>query len=473
MKRARLIPVSALAVLAGTLALLVALHRSRAVTNGTVLEGPGGAGDQTSNKETALPRPHHGVIIGLTFSPDYRRIAYATGSRNEGLVVVDGVDGKLYDSVSDIAFSPDGKGVVYSAWMSGTQLIVVNGVAMNGRYPHFSPDGKRLAFQGTGGPHSVLAKGVECIQTPGFSAGFSPDSKRLAFVRERNGENLVVVDGVEGKAYSSVMDLIFSPDSKRVAYAGSRSEKWVVVVDGSETSQEGTTPPEHLAFSPDSRRLAYVGHRHRGDEMFVVVDGVEGMVHKGYRALDLVFSPNSKRLAYSMFVERNYPSVFTIYSVHSVVVDGTQGTEYEDVDGLVFSPDSEHTAYSAQHLVVGKTGKKMVVVDGVAGREYDDVGHPVFSPDGKRMAYAAALGGSRFVVVDGAEGTGYANVGKPYFSPDGKHVAYVAKRGENMFVVVDGVEGKAFDDFPTLPPEHPMDVRYTDAVLWHTYPPCF
>ena len=44
-----------------------------------------------------------------------------------------------------------------------------------------------------------------------------------------------------------------------------------------------------------------------------------------------------------------------------------------------------------------------VVVDGTEGSHYDSVWGLIFSPDGKRVAYLASLNKKYFVVVDGTK----------------------------------------------------------------------
>jgi len=70
---------------------------------------------------------------------------------------------------------------------------------------------------------------------------FSPSSQRLAYVASHDKQQLVVIDGQENKAYTSIVghSLRFSPDSQRVAYAVHHDEQSFVVVDGQECKSEG------------------------------------------------------------------------------------------------------------------------------------------------------------------------------------------------------------------------------------------
>ncbi len=153
----------------------------------------------------------------FVFSPDSTRLAYEAEEGDKKFVVVDGKEGKRYDSIS---------------------------------YPIFSPDGAHVAYR-------------------------AEKSRKLW----RRGWACVVVDGKEGKRYDGIwLSPIFSPDSTRLAY---KAEKWFfgkgfkksVVVDGEEGKRYDSTCPFPI-FSPDSTRMAYVAEE--GDKEFVVVDGEEG-----------------------------------------------------------------------------------------------------------------------------------------------------------------------------------------------------
>jgi hypothetical protein len=66
-----------------------------------------------------------------------------------------------------------------------------------------------------------------------------------------------------------------------------------------------------------------------------------------------------------------------------VVVDKKEGKAYDGIlpDSLVFSPDSEHTAYA-----VKADDKQFVVVDGLEGKHYD----AIFTFGGGRIIFNTA-----------------------------------------------------------------------------------
>jgi hypothetical protein len=156
-------------------------------------------------------------------SPNLERVIYYVTAGDKEFVVVDGVEGKMYDKV----------------WA----------------YVNFF--------------------------------GFSPDSHRVAYVAESGGMQFAVVDGVEGKRYDRVTDLMFSPDSQRVAYAAKVGEKAVVVVNGVEGRQydailfpegalghfpaSGGFQSKILFYSPNSLRYLAV----RGNGVFLVEEKID------------------------------------------------------------------------------------------------------------------------------------------------------------------------------------------------------
>src|SRR5262249_5216962 len=79
----------------------------------------------------------------------------------------------------------------------------------------------------------------------------------------------------------------------------------------------------------------------------------------------------------------------------AVVYDGKPQNIFDEIEGLVFSPDSRRLA-----CVVRQGDSWRVVVDGEEGNGYDEVVGFVLSPDSRRFAYAARDGDEWRVVVD-------------------------------------------------------------------------
>jgi hypothetical protein len=225
----------------------------------------------------------------------------------------------------------------------------------------------------------------------------SPDTRHVFWKVERDGKTVVVVDGVEGKAYDKVYNFppVFSPDGKRWGYTARLGERRYLVLDGQPVLECDRIDTDGPVFSPDSRRVACGVYR--GGHEYYAVDGVVGPPFR------------------------------------------TRGQ-------IFFSPDSRHVAYSGN--IDGKTRVLLDhrMFDGV----YDGIGSTGFrfSPDSRRLVWMGFRGDKWFAVTDGAEGPQFDGLGKEagiQFSADSRHMAYYARNGEMWKVVIDGVEGPWYD----------------------------
>jgi protease II len=121
-------------------------------------------------------------------------------------VVIDGQEGKAYDYVGSLTLSPNGKRIAYIAGTGRKRFVVVDG-----------------------------QEGKEYFDV--ISIAFSPDSRRVAYIAAATRKNrFIVVDEQEGKPYPDIEwdSIVFSPNSKCLAYIVSTGNKMFVVVDGVE-----------------------------------------------------------------------------------------------------------------------------------------------------------------------------------------------------------------------------------------------
>jgi Tol biopolymer transport system component len=363
----------------------------------------------------------------LTVDANFQHVAYVVKRGEKELAVVDGVEGKEYDNISDhckMLFSPDGRRFAYVAKRGKKMLVVADGKEGK-EYDHidwspiFSPDSKRLAYIAT------------------------IENKFIAWLRIWSLKIFIVEDGTEGKAYQLAEAPIFSPDSKKLAYVAEKvwPRDACVVVNG----VEGRQYPEvsEVLFSPDGSRLAYVASKRDPHRDLVVIDGKEGnpYIASGCSVDWIVFSPDSEHSAYRVLQTERF-----------VVRDGVPEKSYDSVDGFpVFSPDSKRLAYVAL-----KGTNWMVIVD---GKIFDNQNvfqythSPVFSPDSQRLAYLSRIGTNWFVVLDGVVVKQSKDIfSEPVFSPDSKHLIYLKRHGEKTVPVFGELEGKAYDRFLTCAP---------------------
>jgi Tol biopolymer transport system component len=284
--------------------------------------------------------------------------------------------------------------------------------------------------------------------TPGDQRyNISPDGRQIAYVTEKSNQEVVVINGVESKAYERIARgeygevIVFSPDSRHTAFRALMQGKWLVVRDGIEDQPYAAVDAPD--FSPDSQRLAYKAYtgdqeRHDNDMKFMVADGIEGAQYDDI--LDCVFSPDSQKLAYVAKKGNGW----------CMVVNGIEGKQYDHISQITFSPDSQRLAY----IAITDNLKRLSVINGIESKLYDgSTSEPTFSPDSRRFAYIAGYTFDtlpQFVVVDGVEGQQCFAVSDLVFSPDSKRIGYLAVTEDRKeFVVVDGVEGQHYDGIGT------------------------
>jgi len=391
----------------------------------------------------------------LAFSPDSQRMAYAVESGDKSFAVVDGKEGLSYEyaTVSLPTFSTDSRRVAYAVQAVDKELLERQGISAKagqksfvvvdgneGRpydtvgSPIFSPDGSRLAYVAevekrwllvVDGKEEGVPEGIE------GQLHFSPDGRRLAYIAHRDWKEFVVVDDKEEKSYERLGgSIIFSPDSRHLAYNVLVGKKWHVVVDGVEG--EPCAGVRDAIFSPDSRRLAYLADV--GGSEVVVVDGKEGRPYEEIGEGSLLFSQDSQHFAYAAKAGAKW----------FVVIDGKDGQPYDSVGtlvespqgdsvgDLVFSPDGQRLGYVAK-----AGGKSLVVVDGKEGPSYDSACAPVFSPDSWHVAYWGRIGKDNwFTVADGREGRSYDSIPGPIvFDSAGEFHYLTARRIKDRFDV--------------------------------------
>ena len=344
----------------------------------------------------------------LQFSPDSRHVAYAA-SRGEGsFAVVDGVQGKEYRQIAkaSLLFSPDSARRLYRLARRESdprprrgrvRRVRRSGIGkplLQSRWESYRlcggaewQDVRRCRWQGSCAYDGIGAS----------SPVFSPGSHHVAYAAGRDGKVVLVLDGGERRQHDSIgpgTGIVFSPDSQRLAYAARCGDDWLLVLDDKEQPRhEGIG---NVSFSPDSRRIGYVAFRGGKNAAHVVVDGARGRVYdaigEGPPRFPL-FSPDSRRVLYVAV-----PGDASLLSSMARKARTTMASPS-------VAPISARTAGTSR-IEPSLSGKRFVVLDGDEGTEYDNSGNPVFSPDSQHVAYRAMGGDRWFVVVDGFEGRG-------------------------------------------------------------------
>jgi len=111
-------------------------------------------------------------------SPDRKRTAYVGQVDDKQFVVVDGIEGRLFDGImrGNLIFSADSKRFAYIAKEGNKQIMVVDGAE---------------------------EKPYDKVQT---NPMFNPDCKKVVYVAQAGDKVCIVVDGKEGKLYDEILN---------------------------------------------------------------------------------------------------------------------------------------------------------------------------------------------------------------------------------------------------------------------------
>ncbi len=255
--------------------------------------------------EALLRAPLVDADLGLSISPDGRRVAYSTNASGRWEIWALPLDGSA--PPQQVSSGPGSKFA-----------------------PRWAPDGRRLAYLvdldggelfdiyvydwETGAQLDLTPDTPDAIQ-PGYS--WSPDGTQLAFVSDRSGRfDTYVMDAAPGAAARCLFALPYSdtgaywsPDGRwmavRTETSGQDHETYLVPVDGGEPRllAEGDAPLHaHSPYwSPDSARVAFASDLHGSFDVGVyeLATGQVTWVTRSDDDAELpCWSPDGRRLAY-------------------------------------------------------------------------------------------------------------------------------------------------------------------------------
>jgi serine/threonine-protein kinase len=387
----------------------------------------------------------------------------------------------------DPAISPDGRMVAYAGGRAGQMRIrvrqlaggepvtVAAGISTSQRWPRWSPDGSRLAFQAGGAVHEVPALGG-AVRTlvdgtpaaPAADFSWSPDGARMAYTRAgaiytaapQGGEPREVVRDFEAHS------LAWSPDGQRIAYVSGNAEfafseillgniapSTLKLVPADGGAPVTLTDGRSLATSPawlDPRTLAFVGGGAATRDLFALrltrrgkPAGGPTRLTTGLRVHAVAAFPGGGDLAYVILdhvanvwsVPRPFPGdpVFSLRDGHPVT-EGDQVVEDMDVfpvGGMVLF-DSNRQGSQDIWLQTGP-GTTPVALTSDPADEYG----PAWSPNGREVAYYSVRDGVRHLFVMGIAGQHPVQVTadslqdqQPQWSPDGHSLVFYRRDGQ-------------------------------------------
>ena len=368
----------------------------------------------------------------------------------------------------DPALSPDGQFVAYAGGPVGAMRIYVRQVAGgrtvtltsdsagHARWPRWSPDGTRIAYQAREGVYVVPALGgsprlvartppalselMATMVTPVTGVAWSPDGGRIAVVRGALGGarvdlvNVEIGDSVTLAAPRDAHSPAWSPDGGRIAVVsgnpifvfgityfgnGGSSSIWSVPVNGGAPIR--VTEDEFMdgspQWSPDGRFLWFLSDRGGSRDVYrVPVDGSGAptadpvRVTTGLGAHTISLSPDGSRLAYSRLEITSNIWALPVPTGAAVAASGlrpvTSGSQtIEDLDvtadgrWLVF--DSDRSGNAEIYKMPSAGGEAIQLTSDPAG----DFG-TAWSPDGSQVAFHSMRNGNRDLFTVRADGTG-------------------------------------------------------------------
>lgn len=427
-----------------------------------VVLGACGGGDSGNDKAmpvvTALS-PEGVRILGPSYSPDGKRIAYWTPA------------------------SPAWQLWVANADMTSPQKLPVNGGTNSALW---SPDGTRLAVTSAdfGPAHAVVvpvaggeAKRVTTGSGVDLETGWFADGERLAYLMSTGGGG-GFTSFASSLATGATQRLVPgeqhpymgtpSPDGSRIGFnviEGSRATVWVADSAGTNPRQltkEGFESQRsiRMSWSPDGRAILYESTRTGTSDLWVVpVDSgsprqLTRDVRNDYSG---VWSPDSKWVAFLSDRGRQTD----IWIVPATGGEERRVTDTPDAESnlawrpgtneLTFVITSEKAGIWAMDLATG--AERRLTPDSIRTAGFYG------SPDGKQIDYIIERGGgvqdlAVMPVAGGASHilvSGGGTVQGPQWSPDGKQIAYISDRGGSQDVWIIDVAGGAPRQLTTWP----------------------
>ena len=416
----------------------------------------------------------------------------------------------------DAAISPDGAMVAYAAGpptrmqiyvrqvSGGRTMRLTDDTTMHHRWPRWSPDGARVAYEsadGTieavpalGGAPRLLARvppdsGSVTDGPPIAGFDWSPDGRRLVYVRKwpLGSIYLQSLSGGPPTLLTTVPQAhspAWSPDGSRVAVAVGNG---VFVFGAKYFANEGQSgiavvpigggPPATIApasavnvspvWTPDGGSLLWVSSREGPRDVYRVAvsrsgrpSGPPERVTSGLGVFSLSLSRDGRRLAYATLTSTSNVWAMDIPRSGPVpsssarpVTQGNQTVETADV-----SPDGKWLAFDSN-----RGGNydiwRMPVAGGdpiqVTTNPADDFA-PAWAPDGRTLAFHSLRNGSRDLFTIAADGTGETQrtIGPAedldtHWSPDGTALVYQSvSRDRDVLRVLTLADGSIHDLWP-------------------------
>jgi len=465
-------------------------------------------------EDPSKPSGERRVLMPLSYPPIVsvmpgEKIYFPAQKGKQQIVVVDGVEGKPYDEVSEPGSWGDGSSVAYIARTGKKYFLVVDGKEV-GSYDEAEAlslsENIFVARVKKAGKWILIVNGKESKAFDQLSAStdfglnfgpvLSPDGRTFLSTAQEGNHWYALINEKEEGPYEAVfllMENSFSKDGSKYAYLARQNKNFILVVKGEQTPH--TITSESFAFmsfpfkfSPHGESWAYPFEGENKEWM--VVKGQEGphfdkvgdfrfsedgktlvyaatdqgkqIVMKGDQKMELALSPVAKKVT---TIDLSAPApraieVFDKDGKRTISVDAKEDKAY---DKLQLDPDGiangalAYEALDGTDVLLVLNGKEIRPSQLFPGFRYErsEEEFPNFrlSKDGKLLAYQVKSidrHNQSSIVLNGKKGGDYQSVQGLDFSLDGKHLIYVADLGGRASkpyrVVVDQMEGPAVDE---------------------------
>jgi len=474
-----------------------------------------------------------GVVAALLWQRIPRQLSFQV-ARVTALTTSEGLE-------LDPAISPNGKTIAYVTGTPGRTRIYVrqieggraiplteDNIAPNQRWPQWSPDGARIAFQAgadealyqadrgqPGGTiYTVSALGgtprrlVEPSKTAdAFAPAWSPDGTQLAFVRA-DTIYLIPAEGGAIRFLATTGDAFgprWSPNAEHIAYAaGNRrfvfgtthlanaapAAIWVVRVSDKRATM--VVPDSSLNISPvwtpDSRSLLFVSDRGGRRDVYRLSingsgerNGTPERVTTGIDAHTIDLSRDGIHLVYSAYnPSAHLWSLPLPRGTPSSAYDGKQLTfDREAIEGIALSADGRWLAFDSDRSGNFDIWK----MPSTGGSPIQLTIHPSgdhvqsWSPGGEELVLHSFRTGNRDVFVMGADGAGTQRVttspgsdANPVWCGDNSLVVQSSSNGnEELYLWTRNKRGEAWTNVRQLTNERAADPACSPDGKWVSY----
>ena len=297
---------------------------------------------------------------------------------------------------------------------------IVSDLIPNGTNEIIVSADKLYVFSGIGGEKGISVTQLTRNTADDRYPAWSPDGSKIAFQSDRDGNSEIYVMNADGtnvvKLTSNTAEdwtPAWSPDGCKIAFASDRdSECGIYVMDTDGTNVIPLTSHTALdcnpKWSPDGSKITFQSDRDGNSEIYVMnADGTNVTKLTSNTAEDRTpaWPPDGCKIAFAS--DRDFID-FKIYVM--------------DTDGTNVIPLTSHTAPATD-------------------------GTPAWSPDGRKIAFTSYRDNSENIYVMDADGTNVIQLtmntaadSNPDWSPDGSKIAFCSDRDGDYEVYVTDVE---------------------------------